>query len=123
VIRIQPREAISLRIGAKLPGTRFEMVPAGMNLEYSKLTRTRQLPDAYEHVLAEVLEGEHHVFPSGDEIDRSWQIVDPLLETWEQGGHPEIYKKGSWGPGGAEELVATTGGGRWINSGDEPGTI
>src|SRR5258708_1645583 len=29
VIRIQPDEGISLRIGAKRPGTRFEMVPAG----------------------------------------------------------------------------------------------
>ena len=122
VIRIQPHEAISLRIGAKLPGAGFEMVPAGMTLEYTKLAKTA-LPDAYEHVLSEVLAGGHGVFPSGDEIDRSWELVDPLMQAWESGGHPETYKKGSWGPGGAEELVATTGGGRWINSGDEPGTL
>ncbi len=122
VIRIQPEEAIVLRIGAKRPGARFEMLPAGMRLEYSKLTRTA-LPDAYEHVLSEVLAGGHTVFPSGEEIERSWQIVEPMLHAWEQEGHPEPYAEGSWGPGAADDLVAMTGGGRWINSGDEPGTM
>lgn len=121
VIRIQPQEGITLRIGAKLPGSRFEMVPAGMSLEYARLSRN-PLPDAYEHVLREVLAGGHSVFPSGAEIVRSWEIVDPLVATWEQDGHPEPYSRGSWGPGAAEELVAATGGGRWLNPGEEPGT-
>ena len=121
IIRIQPDEGVTLRIGAKLPGTRFEMVPASMNLEYRRLTQA-SLPDAYEHVLAEVLAGGHNVFPSGAEIDRSWELVDPLIESWEAEGRPELYGRGTWGPPAADELVATTGGGRWINSGDEPGT-
>ena len=121
IIRIQPDEGVTLRIGAKLPGTRFEMTPASMNLEYRRLTHA-QLPDAYEHVLSEVMAGGHNVFPSGGEIDRSWELVDPLLESWEAEGRPEPYTRGSWGPAAADELVATTGGGRWINSGDEPGT-
>jgi glucose-6-phosphate 1-dehydrogenase len=121
VIRFQPDEGILLRIGAKRPGSRFEMVPAGMKLEYSRLAR-QQLPDAYENVLSEVLAGGHTVFPSGREIERSWQIVDPLLESWELEGHPEIYPRDSWGPQAAAELVATHGAGRWIVSGDEPGT-
>jgi glucose-6-phosphate 1-dehydrogenase len=121
VIRIQPEEGISLRIGAKRPGTRFEMVPAGMHLEYARLSRA-QLPDAYEHVLSEVIAGGHNVFPSGEEIELSWGIVEPLLRAWEGDGHPETYEQGSWGPGAADDLVAGMGGGRWINSGDEPGT-
>jgi glucose-6-phosphate 1-dehydrogenase len=96
------------------------MVPAGMNLEYSRLTRTK-LPDAYEHVLTEVLAGGHNVFPSGEEIDRSWELVEPVLRAWEEDGRPDVYARGSWGPGAADDLVAS-GGGRWINSGDEPGT-
>ena len=121
VIRIQPQEGITLRIGAKLPGARFEMVPAGMSLEYARLSRA-PLPDAYEHVLREVMAGGHSVFPSGAEIVRSWEIVDPLIAAWEQEGHPEPYARQSWGPGAAEELVAATGGGRWLNPGEEPGT-
>ena len=88
VIRIQPDEGISLRIGAKRPGTRFEMVPAGMRLDYARLSRTA-LPDAYENVLSEVLAGGHSAFPGAEEIELSWEIVDPLIAAWEAGGHPE----------------------------------
>jgi glucose-6-phosphate 1-dehydrogenase len=121
VIRFQPDEGILLRIGAKRPGSRFEMVPAGMKLEYSRLVR-QQLPDAYDNVLSEVLAGGHTVFPGGREIERSWEIVDPLLQSWETEGHPEIYRRGSWGPQAAAELMAVQSGGRWMVSGDEPGT-
>ncbi len=121
VIRIQPDEGIALRIGAKRPGTRFEMVPAGMRLDYAKLTRAA-LPDAYENVLAEVLAGGHSAFPGAEEIELSWEIVDPLIHAWESGGHPEIYAAGSWGPHAADDMVAAGGGGRWVISGDEPGT-
>jgi glucose-6-phosphate 1-dehydrogenase len=121
VIRLQPDEGILLRIGAKRPGGRFEMVPAGMKLEYKRLAR-QELPDAYVNVLSEVLAGGHTVFPSGKEIERSWEIVDPLIQAWEADGHPEIYVAGSWGPHTADELMTVSGGGRWITSGDEPGT-
>jgi len=120
VIRIQPDEGITLRIGAKRPGSQFELVPAGMKLDYARLARS-SLPEAYEIVLDEVMKGGHNAFPSGDEIERSWEIVDPLVKSWEHEGHPEIYQQGSWGPGEADELLSTSGGGRWINSGDEPG--
>jgi glucose-6-phosphate 1-dehydrogenase len=121
VIRMQPDEGILLRIGAKRPGGRFEMVPAGMKLEYNRLAR-QELPDAYVNVLSEVLAGGHTVFPSGKEIERSWEIVDPLLQVWEAEGHPEAYPPGAWGPRAADDLVVGSGGGRWITSGDEPGT-
>ena len=121
VIRIQPDEGITIRIGAKRPGTRFEMVPAGMKLDYKGLTQS-PLPDAYENVLSEVLAGGHSVFPGAEEIELQWEIVDPLLKAWEAEGHPESYARGSWGPQAADDLVAGGGGGRWIVSGDEPGT-
>ena len=121
VIRFQPEESILLRIGAKRPGGRFEMLPAGMKLEYSRLAR-QPLPDAYVNVLSEILAGGHTVFPSGREIERSWEIVDPLLQAWEADGHPETYARGSWGPRVADDLMLGSGGGRWITSGDEPGT-
>ncbi|TMD10592.1 MAG: glucose-6-phosphate dehydrogenase [Chloroflexi bacterium] len=121
VMRFQPNEGITLRIGAKRPGPRFEMVPAGMTLEYKRLARA-PLPDAYENVLSEIMAGGHTAFPGGKEIERSWEIVDPLIQSWESEGHPETYSKGSWGPQAAEDLVTSGGGGRWISSGDEPGT-
>ncbi len=121
VIRIQPDECITIRIGAKRPGTRFEMVPAGMKLDYKGLTKA-PLPEAYENVLSEVLAGGHSAFPGAEEIELQWEIVDPLIKSWEAEGHPEPYARGSWGPQAADDLVATGGGGRWMVSGDEPGT-
>ena len=117
-IRIQPHEGITLRIGAKRPGTRFEMVPAGLDLEYAGLAGS-QLPDAYEHVLTEVLAGVHTVFPSGDEIDRSWEIVGEVMQAWERSGHPELYQPGSWGPEGADELIERLGRSRWLDPADD----
>jgi glucose-6-phosphate 1-dehydrogenase len=121
VIRIQPDEGITLRIGAKRPGTKFEIIPAGMRLEYARLTKAA-LPDAYENVLSEVLTGGHSAFPGAEEIELQWEIVDPLVRAWEADGHPEPYQPGSWGPQAADDLVGGGGGGRWIVSGDEPGT-
>jgi len=120
-IRIQPDEGISLRIGAKRPGPGFEMVPAGMRLDYARLVKTT-LPEAYENVLSEVLNGGHSAFPGAEEIELAWEIVDPLVQAWEAAGHPESYPAGSWGPRASDDLVAAGGGGRWIVSGDEPGT-
>ncbi len=120
VIRFQPGEEVQLRIGAKVPGARFELVPAGLRLEYRRLARG-PLPDAYENVFAEVLEGVHSVFPGPQEIERSWEIVDPLLRSWEEQGNPLPYARGSWGPAEADALVARHGGGRWIASAEEPG--
>jgi len=121
LIRVQPDEGITIRIGAKRPGTRFELVPAGMRLDYAGLTRAT-LPDAYENVLSEVLAGGHSAFPGAEEIELQWEIVDPLIKAWEAEGHPEVYPKDSWGPHAADDLVAAGGGGRWIISGDELGT-
>jgi hypothetical protein len=46
----------------------------------------------------------------------------PLLRKWDGDGRPEVYPRGWWGPESADELVANGAGGRWIVSGDEPGT-
>src|SRR4029077_10295697 len=71
VIRIQPDEGITIRIGAKRPGTRFEMVPASLRLDYAALSKS-PLPDAYENAITEVLAGGHSAFPGAEEIELQW---------------------------------------------------
>jgi len=119
VLRFQPDEGILLRIGAKRPGPRFEILPAGLKLDYSALS-DQPLPDAYENVLSEILSGGHTAFPGPREIERSWEIVDPLIQAWEADGRPEVYPRGSWGPAAADDLVAASQGGHWIDSAGEP---
>jgi hypothetical protein len=57
----------------------------------------------------EVLTGDHAVFPGPREIERSWEIVGPLLQAWEEGGRPAPCARGSWGPEEAKALPATRG--------------
>lgn len=116
VIRIQPDEGIALRIGAKHPGPQFELMPAVMRLDYRMAVK--ELPDAYDNVLGEILAGGQLEFPGPDEIVRAWEIVDPLLQEWESRGQPEIYSRGSWGPRAADELIAAHGAGQWLDATD-----
>ncbi|MBJ7599073.1 MAG: glucose-6-phosphate dehydrogenase [Candidatus Nephthysia bennettiae] len=117
VIRIQPDEGIVLRIGAKHPGPRFELMPAAMRLDY-RMAAKDMPPDAYDNVLGEILAGGQLEFPGPDEIVRAWEIVDPLLGEWESRGQPEIYARGSWGPSAADDLIAAHGGGQWLDATD-----
>ena len=57
----------------------------------------------------DVLLGEPSLFPVNAEVERSWQILDPVLERWAESGEPEPYPAGSWGPDGANALMARTG--------------
>jgi glucose-6-phosphate 1-dehydrogenase len=117
VLRIQPDEGIILRIGAKHPGPQFELLPAALRLDYRAVARER-LPDAYENVLGEILAGGQVEFPGPGEIVRAWEIVDPLLDEWESRGHPEVYARGSWGPLASDDLIASRGGGHWLDAMD-----
>ena len=115
VLRIQPDEGILLRIGAKHPGPQFQLVPAALRLDYRAVARER-VPDAYDNVLSEILEGEQVEFPGPSEIVRAWEIVDPLLGEWEARGRPDPYDRGSWGPSAADDLISVYGDGRWLDT-------
>ena len=57
-----------------------------------------------------MLLGEPPLFPDHEEVELSWRILDPFEECWaEQGVQPEPYAPGSWGPAGADELLARDG--------------
>jgi glucose-6-phosphate 1-dehydrogenase len=64
------------------------------------------LPDAYERLLVDVLQGDASLFARSDEIELSWRIVDPILAGWEA-GQPSLafYEPGSWGPLEADDLL------------------
>jgi glucose-6-phosphate 1-dehydrogenase len=69
------------------------------------------LPEAYERLLLEALEGDASLFTRSDGIEASWKMVDPILQGWETRNDPPltIYPTGSWGPEQADELLARDG--------------
>lgn len=108
VIRVQPDEGVTMRFGAKVPGTAMEVRDVTMDFGYG-ISFTESPPEAYERLLLDVLLGEPSLFPVNEEVELSWQILDPVLEAWVTHGRPEPYRAGTWGPESANRMVARFG--------------
>ncbi|GAA2381053.1 MULTISPECIES: glucose-6-phosphate dehydrogenase [Gordonia] len=108
VIRVQPDEGVTLRFGSKVPGTSMEVRDVNMDFSYGGAF-TVSSPEAYERLLLDVLLGEPSLFPVAQEVELSWQILDPVLEDWARSGTPDEYESGTWGPASADEMMNRTG--------------
>nr|XP_017219196.1 PREDICTED: glucose-6-phosphate 1-dehydrogenase, chloroplastic-like [Daucus carota subsp. sativus] len=106
VIRVQPDEAIYLKINNKVPGLGMRLDRSNLNLLYS--TRySGEIPDAYERLLLDAVEGERRLFIRSDELDAAWSLFTPVLKDLEDKKTvPEYYPYGSRGPVGAHYLAA-----------------
>ena len=108
VIRVQPDEGVTLRFGSKVPGTAMEVRDVTMDFGYGH-SFTESSPEAYERLILDVLLGDPPLFPRHAEVELSWQILDPIEEFWATQGQPEQYASGTWGPAGADEMMARDG--------------
>jgi glucose-6-phosphate 1-dehydrogenase len=108
IIRVQPDEGVSLRIGAKVPGTAMEIRDVTMDFGYTHAF-TEHSPEAYERLILDVLLGDPPLFPSREEVNLSWKILDPIEEYWASHGRPEPYRAGTWGPASADAMLARDG--------------
>jgi glucose-6-phosphate 1-dehydrogenase len=127
---IQPNEGMTLRIEAKVPGQGMHMRSVEMDFQFGEEFGQAALPDAYERLLLDAMTGDASLFARADEIELSWQIIDPIQAGWDrdtgdaQGGQGapageewrvdsapplEFYEQNSWGPAGAERLLARPG--------------
>lgn len=52
-----------------------------------------------------MLRGDPPLFPSREEVELSWEVVDPVIDHWESTGHPEKYRAGTWGLESADEML------------------
>jgi glucose-6-phosphate 1-dehydrogenase len=84
-----------------------------MRLDQSKLDLSykaryqQDLPDAYERLILDAINGDKRLFIRSDELDEAWKLFTPLLAALEKGKvQPELYPYGSRGPVGAHYLAA-----------------
>jgi glucose-6-phosphate 1-dehydrogenase len=106
ILTMQPNEGVSLSIGAKIPGTRMRIRPVNMEFLYGTAFLS-QSPEAYERLIMDAMRGDATLFTRNDEVDASWSIVDPILETWSETPGPlATYPAGSGGPAEADRLLA-----------------
>ena len=110
-ICIQPHEAIHLRFEAKVPDTEADMRSVQMAFEYDDFFDGIAIPEAYERLLLEALEGEATLFTRSDGIEAAWTFIDGVLEGWQtEAAAPMVnYAVGSWGPDSADTLLAQSG--------------
>ncbi|CAM6010700.1 unnamed protein product [Sphagnum balticum] len=106
VIRVQPDEAIYLKINNKVPGLGMRLDRSNLHLHYAA-RYDREIPDAYERLILDAIEGERRLFIRSDELDAAWALFTPLLNELESNKvAPEFYPYGSRGPVGAYYLAA-----------------
>ena len=109
VMRIQPDEGVTLRFGAKVPGTQMEIREVSMDFGYGG-SFTESSPEAYERLILDVLLGDPPLFPQQEEVELSWQILDPVLDYWSSLDEaPEEYRAGTWGPRSGLDMLARDG--------------
>lgn len=106
-ICIQPNEGMHISFKVKEPGTDQQLQTVEMVFHYCDWFEG-PLPDAYERLLIEALQGDSTLFTRSDNIEVAWRLIDPIIQGWHSGSGPELskYKPGSWGPDDAHALLA-----------------
>lgn len=74
VFRIQPSEAVYLKINAKSPGFATRAVPIEMDLTYKRRFGDTKIPEAYEALILDAIKGDHSNFVRDDELDGAWKV-------------------------------------------------
>ena len=108
---LQPDEGIHLRFGTKEPGASMRTRPVDLEFHYADDFGVGVLPDAYERLLLDALQGDAALFARADEIELAWGIIDLILAAWEQDGAAPLafYEPSTWGPAEADALLARDG--------------
>jgi glucose-6-phosphate 1-dehydrogenase len=93
LISLQPDEGFSVGFNVKVPEQATELDLRTLHFRYGEAYGP--LPEAYETLLFDVVEGDQSLFVRSDEVEASWTayqaVLDPKVE-------PHYYAAGTWGP-------------------------
>ncbi|XP_060575474.1 glucose-6-phosphate 1-dehydrogenase X-like isoform X1 [Ruditapes philippinarum] len=99
VIRVQPNEAVYMKMMTKSPGMSFDCEETELDLTYGSRYKGVKMPEAYERLILDVFTGSQINFVRSDELYQAWRIFTPLLHKIEnEKPKPIPYKYGSRGP-------------------------
>jgi glucose-6-phosphate 1-dehydrogenase len=101
-LELGENEGIGLSFLAKVPGPSVELAEARMSFDYEGSFGS-ELIEAYERLLHDALIGDRTLFTRGDGIERTWEVVEPVLENPPV---PEVYEENSWGPEQGLRLIS-----------------
>jgi glucose-6-phosphate 1-dehydrogenase len=104
---LAPESSIAIAARVKRAGKEF----VGEQRELYMLEEEPNEASPYERLLGDAIAGDGALFTRQDAVEAAWAVVDPILER-----HPQAlpYRRGSWGPKEADQLIAPDG--AWSNT-------
>jgi len=110
VIAIQPDHAISLFLECKVPGLEMKLKNVEMDFTYRE-NYDQQLPEAYEALLVDAMEGDASLFMRKDQVEAAWKVVMPIINEWKKQPKTSLkfYSAGTMGPKLADDLLERDG--------------
>ncbi|CAN0346878.1 unnamed protein product, partial [Ectocarpus sp. 4 AP-2014] len=112
VIQVQPAEGIQMHFQTKVPDAGMTMRQTDLDFNYHE-NFPGTIPEAYERLLLDAIEGDASLFARADEVEAAWGICDPILKAWadddaETGENPPLhtYEPGYWGPTECSDWMA-----------------
>lgn len=111
VFRMKPHESVDIRAWAKKPGLELEVHPVTLTTPYRRAHEMEY--SAYDQLLLDALAGDRTYFLRFDEVEEAWDILEPVLQAWQESGEDlDFYPAGSQGPAAQERLME--GGHGWL---------
>jgi glucose-6-phosphate 1-dehydrogenase len=106
VVQIQPAEGIQLHFQTKVPDQGMRLTTTDLQFRFDR-EFSGNMPDAYQRLLLDVLNGDASLFARSDEVELAWGIIDPILAAWQSPAAPplENYPVAQWGPESSTEWM------------------
>lgn len=108
VINIAPSNSLELLLQGKVPGSGFKIDSTNLVLDYLERFGGEEV-DAYGPLLLDAMRGDRTLFKHRDEIEGTWAICQPFLDSEKLHGAIEEYAPGAWGPPSADDLLKREG--------------
>lgn len=107
---IQPSQGISLNLNIKKLGFSNEIERSPL-INIIDPIQEKQIPEAYENLILECLQGDTTNFAHREEVELSWRYVDFIRNAWDNDNTSPIpqYAAGSQGPIESHELIEKDG--------------
>jgi glucose-6-phosphate 1-dehydrogenase len=106
VFELSDNPTVRIEVQAKIPGPVIDLGRAALTLDVEQAFDGADGLEAYERLLHDVMLRERLLFTRSEQIERLWEVVEPVLEHPPE---PQPYEPGSWGPKAALELPVAPG--------------
>ncbi|MEZ6091161.1 MAG: glucose-6-phosphate dehydrogenase [Pirellulaceae bacterium] len=99
VIQVQPAEGLQMHFQSKVPDAEMKTRTGHFDFRFQD-AGPDGLPDAYQRLLMDAINGDASLFARSDEVELAWSIIDPILGAWQSPAAPPLYRyePGLWGP-------------------------